>query len=65
MAIGLLLAATPAGAMSGQEFLQADDKSPSDDAAVLKPLVRQFVREGYTTTFPTGPILALASLDTP
>ncbi len=47
VAIGLLLAATPAGAMSGQEFLQADDKSPSDDAAVLNPLVRQFVREGY------------------
>jgi hypothetical protein len=45
--VGLLLAATPAGAMTGQEFLQAYDRSPEDEAAVLKPLVRQFVREGY------------------
>ena len=45
--VGLLLAATPTGAMTGQEFLQASDKSAGDEAAVLKPLVRQFVREGY------------------
>ena len=45
--VGLLLAATPAGAMTGQEFLQAYDKSAEDEAAVLKPLVRQFVGEGY------------------
>ena len=42
--VGLLLAATPAGAMTGLEFL---DKSASDHAAVLEPLVRQFVKEGY------------------
>jgi hypothetical protein len=45
--VGLLLAATPAGAMTGQEFLQAQDRSVEDEAAVLKPLVRQFVSEGY------------------
>jgi hypothetical protein len=45
--VGLLLAATPADAMTGQEFLQAYDKSAEDEAAALKPLVRQFVREGY------------------
>ena len=32
---------------TGQEYLQASDKSAGDEAAVLKPLVRQFVREGY------------------
>jgi predicted lipoprotein len=42
----LLLAVTPAGAMTGLEFL-AFDKSASDQAAVMEPLVRQFVREGY------------------
>jgi hypothetical protein len=46
--VGLLLAATPAGAMTGQEFLETyDNRSPSDEAAVMKPLVRQFVSEGY------------------
>jgi hypothetical protein len=45
--VGLLLAATPAGAMTGQEFLQVSDKSAVDEAVVLKPLVRQFIREGY------------------
>jgi hypothetical protein len=45
--VGLLLAATPAGPMTRQEFLQASDKGAGDEAAVLKPLVRQFVREGY------------------
>jgi hypothetical protein len=40
--VGLLLAATPAGAMTGQEFLQVDD-----DDRRTEPLVRQFVREGY------------------
>jgi hypothetical protein len=46
--VGLLLAATPAGAMTGQEFLKVyDDGKASDEAAVLEPLVRQFVREGY------------------
>jgi hypothetical protein len=43
---GLLLAATPAGAMTGQEFLQAFDGSAHDESAVMKPLVRQFVKEG-------------------
>jgi hypothetical protein len=42
-----LLAATPAGAMAGLEFLEAFDRSASDQAAVMEPLVRQFVREGY------------------
>jgi predicted lipoprotein len=46
LAVALLLAATPAGAMTGLEFL-AFDKSASDQAAVMEPLVRQFVREGY------------------
>ena len=41
------LAATPACAMTGQEFLQVYDSSTGDEAHVLKPLVRQFVREGY------------------
>jgi hypothetical protein len=45
--VGLLLGTTPAGAMTGQEFLQAYDKSAADEAAALEPLVRQFVREGY------------------
>jgi hypothetical protein len=45
--VALSLAATSARAMTGQEFLQAYDKGASDEAAVLKPLVRQFVREGY------------------
>jgi hypothetical protein len=48
VAAGLLPAATPAGAMTGQEFLQADDdENVTNEAAVLKSLVRQFVREGY------------------
>jgi hypothetical protein len=45
--VGLLLAATPAAAMTGLEFLQAYDKGASDQAAVLEPLVRRFVSEGY------------------
>jgi SOS response regulatory protein OraA/RecX len=45
--VGLFLAATPAGAMTGQDFLQVSDKSAVDEMAVLKPVVRQFVREGY------------------
>ena len=45
--VGLLLDPTPAGAMTGLEFLQAFDRSASDQAAVMEPLVRQFVREGY------------------
>ena len=45
--VGLLLAATPAVAMTGQEFLQAYDRSADDEFAVLLPIVRQFVREGY------------------
>jgi hypothetical protein len=46
--VGLLLAATPAGAMTGQEFLRVDDSdNVNDEMAVLKPLVRQFVMEGY------------------
>jgi predicted lipoprotein len=47
MAVGLLLAVTPAGAMTGLEFLQAYDKGAVARADVLEPLVRQFVREGY------------------
>ena len=47
VAVGLLLAATPAGAMTGQEFLQVYDRSADDEAEALKPLVRQFVGEGY------------------
>jgi hypothetical protein len=47
VAVGFLLAATPASAMTGLEFLQAFDKSASDQATVMEPLVRQFVREGY------------------
>jgi hypothetical protein len=47
VAVGLLLAATPACAMSGQEFLQVYDRSGSDVADVLTPVVRQFVMEGY------------------
>jgi hypothetical protein len=45
--VGLLLPATPGNAMTGQEFLQAYDSSLPDEAAVMKPLVRQFVKEGY------------------
>jgi hypothetical protein len=45
--VGLFLAATPGGAMTGQQFLQAADTGPSDEAAAMKPLVRQFVKEGY------------------
>jgi uncharacterized protein YehS (DUF1456 family) len=46
--VGLLLAATPAGAMTGQEFLQVfDDNNMETEAAVLQPIVRQFVMEGY------------------
>jgi len=45
--VGMLLAATPASAMTGLEFLQAFDRSASDQNAVMAPLVRQFVREGY------------------
>jgi hypothetical protein len=57
LAVGVLLAATPAGAMSGLEFLQAFDKSGSDQAAVMEPLVRQFVGEGYHNV-PDWPELA-------
>jgi hypothetical protein len=46
VAVGLLLAATQAGAMTGLEFLHAD-KSVEDKYAVMEPLVRQFVSEGY------------------
>jgi hypothetical protein len=45
--VGMLLAATPASAMTGQEFLLASDKNTEDEVAVLKSLVRQFIREGY------------------
>jgi hypothetical protein len=45
----LLLVATSAGAVTGQEFLTMDDnyQTISDEAAVLKSCVRQFVKEGY------------------
>lgn len=46
--VGLLLAVTPACAMTGQEFLQVyDDEDPGKEAAVMRPIVRQFVKEGY------------------
>ena len=60
LAVGLLLAATPAGAMTGLEFLQAFDKSGADQAAVMEPLVRQFVREGYHNV-PDWPELAIVA----
>jgi hypothetical protein len=44
---GLLLAATPAVAMTGQQFLEVYDSGSGDEEKVLKPLVRQFVQEGY------------------
>jgi hypothetical protein len=47
LAVGLLLAVTPAGAMTGLEFLQVYDQGIQAEAEVLEPLVRQFVREGY------------------
>ena len=47
MVVALLLTATPANALTGHDFLQASDKSASEEAAVMKPLVRRFVREGY------------------
>jgi hypothetical protein len=49
VAVGLLLAATPAVAMTGQEFLQVYDGLYGDksSAGVMRPLVRQFVMEGY------------------
>lgn len=47
LAVGLLLAATSAGAMSGLEFLQAFDKSATEARMAMAPLVRQFVEEGY------------------
>jgi hypothetical protein len=57
--VGLLLAATPAGAMTGQEFLQVfDDNNMETEAAVLQPIVRQFVMRA-TITFLTGFSLAL------
>ena len=40
VAVGLLLAATPAGAMTGLKFLQAFDKNGSDLAAVMERPVR-------------------------
>jgi hypothetical protein len=40
LAVGLLLTASPVGAMTGLEFLQAYDKSSMDEAAAMQPLVR-------------------------
>jgi hypothetical protein len=49
LAVGLLLAATPAGAVTGLEFLQLrDNDQVSDEAAIMQPLVQQFLREGYS-----------------
>jgi hypothetical protein len=46
--VGLLLAAIPASAMTGLEFLTVYDDTDVDKLiAVLQPLVRQFVMEGY------------------
>src|SRR5579863_9918944 len=59
--VGLLLAAAPAGAMTGMEFLQASDKDDvSDVAAAMKPLVRQFVREGYHNVPDWGYLAAIS-----
>jgi hypothetical protein len=48
---GLLVAATPVSAMTGQQFLLlADDDSlegAGHMAVAVKPLVHQFVEEGY------------------
>jgi hypothetical protein len=57
--VGLLLAATPANALTGHDFLQASDKSASEEAAILRPLVRRFVREGYHSV-PDWPELGTA-----
>jgi hypothetical protein len=46
-AVGLVLAVAPTKAMTGLEFLQASENNVSNEAAVIEPLVRQFVREGY------------------
>jgi hypothetical protein len=48
--VGLFLAATPASAMTGLEFLTVYDdrwKNPNNETDVLEPIVRQFVGEGY------------------
>jgi hypothetical protein len=59
--VGLLLAATQAGAMTGLEFLQANDNGEvAAEAAVLQPLVRQFVREGYHNVPDWGYLAVLA-----
>jgi hypothetical protein len=42
-----LLAATPASAIYGLEFLQADDKNIFDARDILQPVIRQFIQEGY------------------
>jgi hypothetical protein len=47
LAVGVLLAATPASAMSGLGFLEVYDRGATDRLVVMAPLVRQFVREGY------------------
>jgi hypothetical protein len=47
LSVVLALTVTPASAMTGLEFLEASDNSASNEAAVMEPLVRQFVREGY------------------
>jgi hypothetical protein len=46
MAAGLLFAAAPAGAMTGLEFLQAQEDNSYRDVAVMKSLVIQFVSQG-------------------
>jgi hypothetical protein len=58
--VGLSLAGTPAAAMTGREFLQVDDGSAAEEAAVLKPLVRQFVKEGYHSVPDWADLAALA-----
>jgi Bacterial regulatory proteins, tetR family len=47
LTVGLLLAATPASAIYGLEFLQADDKNIFDARDILQPVIRQFIQEGY------------------
>jgi hypothetical protein len=59
--VGLLLAATPAAAMIGQQFLQVEDGNSADEVvAVLKPLVRQFVKEGYHSVPDWADLAAMA-----
>jgi hypothetical protein len=48
LAVGLLLAATPASAVNGLQFLEVfDNKGPVEEMNLLTPIVRRFIKEGY------------------